>query len=80
MRPGAPALKGSEFIANWTDLSAESLFDRFRTSMPQDAPGSLSRQQNADLLAYVLQGNGFAAGNAELSIEKGALDTIRIGR
>jgi mono/diheme cytochrome c family protein len=79
-KPGAPALKGNEFIANWNDLPLESLFERIRISMPQQAPGSLSRQQNADILSYVLQENNFTAGNAELPTTKDALTAIRIGR
>ena len=34
--------------------------------MPQNAPGKLSRQQNADILAYVLSFNKFPAGKIEL--------------
>src|SRR5262245_45942753 len=47
----APGLAGGEFSANWNDLSLGQLFERMRTSMPQNNPGSLSRQQNADILA-----------------------------
>ncbi len=50
----APALVGGEFAANWNTLSLGELFERRRVSMPQNAPGSLSHQQNADILAFVL--------------------------
>src|SRR5262245_50533232 len=40
----APALVGRDFNANWNDLSLGDLFDRIRTSMPQNNPGTLSRQ------------------------------------
>ena len=79
-KPGTPPLKGATFISNWTDLSLDNLFERNRISMPQNAPGSLSRQQNADILAYVLQENGYSPGNGELGLTKEALDTIRIGK
>ena len=39
----APGLAGGEFSANWNDLSLGQLFERMRTSMPQNNPGSLSR-------------------------------------
>jgi S-disulfanyl-L-cysteine oxidoreductase SoxD len=77
---GTPPLKGATFISNWTDLSLADVFERNRISMPQNAPGSLSRQQNADILAYILQENGYAPGNGELGLTKEALDTIRIGK
>jgi hypothetical protein len=35
--------------------------------MPQNAPGKLNRQQNADVLAFVLSANKFPAGKMELS-------------
>src|SRR5213593_4207501 len=44
----APGLAGGEFSANWNDLTLGQLFERMRTSMPQNNPGSLSRQQDAD--------------------------------
>ena len=51
----APGLTGGEFTANWNDLTLGDLFERMRISMPQNNPGSLSRQQNADILAAILQ-------------------------
>src|SRR5436853_7221886 len=50
----APGLTGGEFQSNWNDLSLGELFERMRISMPQNAPGTLSRQQNADILSYIL--------------------------
>src|SRR6059036_2278544 len=44
----APSLAGSEFASDWDDLSLGDLADRLRTSMPQDKPQSLSREQTAD--------------------------------
>ena len=79
-KPGSPPLKGATFISKWTDLSLGNLFERSRISMPQNAPGSLSRQQNADILACILQGNGYPPGNEELGLTKEALDTIRVGK
>ena len=79
-KPGSPPLKGATFASNWTGLSLGDLFERNRISMPQDRQGSLSRQQNADILAYVLQENGYSPGNGELGLTKEALDTIRIGK
>jgi len=62
----APGLTGGDFTANWNDLSLGDLFERMRISMPQNNPGSLSRQQNADVLSFILQKGGYPAGEAEL--------------
>ena len=62
----APPLAGPDFVADWNGLPLEALFTRNLISMPQNAPGSLSRQQNADVLAFLLQKNGFPAGTTEL--------------
>jgi mono/diheme cytochrome c family protein len=73
----APGLTGGEFIANWNDLTLADLFERMRTSMPQNSPGSLSRAQDADILAFVLSKAGFPAGTTELPTETEALGTIK---
>jgi S-disulfanyl-L-cysteine oxidoreductase SoxD len=73
----APGLTGGEFSSNWNDLSLGELFERMRISMPQNAPGSLSRQQNADILAYVLFKSNFPAGQTELPTQAEVLNTIK---
>jgi mono/diheme cytochrome c family protein len=79
-RAGSPALRGDTFIANWTDLPLARLFERIRISMPQDAPGRLTRRQNADVLAFILQQNGYGWGGDELAEQESALSTIRMSR
>ena len=73
-----PPLRGREFVSNWTDLRVGDLFERIRISMPQDAPGTLPRQQNADILAFIFQENGYPAGERELPIVDPLLSDIRI--
>src|SRR6185295_19705310 len=51
----APPLSGNDFNTNWNDLSLNDLFDRIHISMPADKPGSLSRQEAADIVAFILQ-------------------------
>ena len=72
-----PALTGSDFVMNWTGMTVGDLFDKIQTSMPADKPGSLSREQNASLLAYLLSANKFPAGKAELSNDAERLRQIR---
>ena len=74
----APALSGGEFLSNWDGLTIGDLFDRIRLSMPQNAPGSLSAQQNADVLAFLLSANKFPAGTEELPKEGMILKGIKL--
>ena len=74
----APPLAGAEFMSNWTGLTVGDLFERTRISMPQDKPGKLSRQQNADILAFVLSSNRFPAGKTELATQTEVLKQIKI--
>jgi quinoprotein glucose dehydrogenase len=73
----APPLTGGEFMAGWDGLTVGDLFERIRISMPQNAPGSLSGQQNADILAFMFASNKFPAGETELPKEAGILKTIK---
>ena len=73
-----PPLVGGAFTSNWNDLTVGDLFDRSRTTMPLDTPGRLSRQQNADVIAFMLHANMWPAGTSELSREPGALKQISI--
>jgi S-disulfanyl-L-cysteine oxidoreductase SoxD len=71
-----PALTGAGFMSNWDGLTLGDLFDRIRTSMPADRPGSLSRQDNADVIAYILQFNQFPSSKEELPRDILALKQI----
>jgi mono/diheme cytochrome c family protein len=71
-----PALTGGGFMANWDGLSLADLADRIRVSMPLNSPGVLSRQQTADIVAYILQFNQFPAGKEELPREVPAMKQI----
>jgi len=73
----APPLATGDFLSGWDGLTLGDLFERIRISMPQNAPGSLSGQQNADILAFVLSANKYPAGSAELSNQGMVLKTIK---
>jgi S-disulfanyl-L-cysteine oxidoreductase SoxD len=74
----APPLAGGQFMSNWEGLTAAQLFDRMKISMPQNKPGSLSGQENADILAYMFQVNGFPVGKTELAHQSEALGSIKL--
>ena len=73
----APGLTGGEFTANWNDLSIGDLYERIRISMPQSAPGSLTRQQNSDILSYILRKMNNPVGTTELSTSTDELKVIK---
>jgi len=74
---GAAALTGGTFLSNWNGLTVGDLFDRIRKTMPQGSPGKLTRQQDADILAYLLSFNKFPAGKTELQKQVEFLKEIR---
>jgi mono/diheme cytochrome c family protein len=74
----APSLAGGEFVDRWTGQSLGDLFERIRTTMPKGKPGSLSREANADVLAYILSVNRFVAGTSELRPDVLVLSRILI--
>jgi mono/diheme cytochrome c family protein len=62
---GAPALVGPEFKFVWNDQTVGALFVVIRAKMPPGAAGNLSDQEYADIVAVILQGNGFPAGGGQ---------------
>ena len=73
----APPLVGGDFQSDWNGLSLGDLFERIRVSMPQNAPGSLSAQQNADVLAFMLAQNKFPVGTTEMGKDAMMLKGIK---
>lgn len=74
----APGLVGPDFLVHWNTQTAWDLLDRMKTTMPATTPGTLSLQENADILAYVLSLNGFPPGEKELASDMAALSQITI--
>lgn len=77
-----PALSGAAFIKRCEDNghSVDDLLFIMRSFMPYNEPGKLSKQQYADIMAYLLKVNGFAPGTQTLSSDtqtKVALTTTR---
>ena len=73
----APALSGKDFNVDWNDLAMSDLYDRTHGTMPADKPGSLTAEQSADVIAYLLKKDGFPAGPTELPADPVALKTIK---
>ena len=52
-----PPLTGDTFWTNWETYSANNLVEQARSTMPEDNPGSLMRQEYVDIVAYILKTN-----------------------
>lgn len=74
----APSLTGPEFNTSWSDMTADDLQERIRVSMPGDAPGSLSRNDVVDVMAYLFSKSGFPTGSADLPTASEQLKQIKI--
>jgi S-disulfanyl-L-cysteine oxidoreductase SoxD len=70
-------LVGRQFASNWNRMTLGDIFERIRISMPQDNPGILSRQQTADILAFILGYGGYPVGETELPATEEALSKIQ---
>lgn len=69
---------GDKFKVAWVSKSAFDVFDQIRSTMPEDNPGSLERQQYIDVLAYIFSLNAYPAGADELPGDDDGLKKIRI--
>jgi mono/diheme cytochrome c family protein len=72
--PEMAALLGDHTFRNrWNGRSLGELFGLIQEEMPQDAPGTLSPGETASLVAHILAGNRFPAGDTALSSDIEAL-------
>jgi hypothetical protein len=67
-----------DFVTNWNGKELAEIFTYLVENMPEDEPGSMSKPQYADVLAYVLQLNNMPVGDKELASEVDSLKGIRI--
>jgi quinoprotein glucose dehydrogenase len=74
----APPLQGDGFLKSWSDKTAGALFDKIQMTMPLNEPGTMSDQQSADLVAYILKLNHFPAGQEPLAHDAAALNSISL--
>ena len=72
----APQLAGDLFIGTWQSQPLSELANKIRNTMPADAPGDLTPQQSADLVAHILKTGGFPAGATELASADADLSRI----
>jgi len=74
----SPSLVGMSFMFLWEGKTVGELYEQVRANMPVDRPGALSNQAYADIIAYLLQANGFPAGSETLGTDTEQLNLIPI--
>ena len=75
-----PSLKGERFISAWENASVGKLFAKIRDTMPPLNAEQVSRATKADIIAYLLEVNGFPAGSSDLPADSDVLDSVQIVR
>jgi len=75
---GAPELRGAAFLSRWRNRSLWDFYRLITDTMPDDAPGSLTRQQTIDVVAFLLRKNLMPAGSDELPADRETLERIAV--
>ncbi len=75
-KPGPPTI-GAKFLETWQDRTLGELFGSIMNTMPSDGSITLTQDQTLDLVAHLLQANGFPAGAAPLKNDD-AMKTVVI--
>jgi mono/diheme cytochrome c family protein len=68
--PEALGLTGARFVEAWREDTLFSLFDHMATRMPREPLTTLPTPVYLDILAFILQFNGYPAGKQELTVEQ----------
>lgn len=68
--PDADPLFGPEFIDRWREAPLEFLYGFYSKEMPADDPATLGTPVYQDVMAYLLQENGYPAGSKEIKAEQ----------
>ena len=71
-----PPLVGNNFVADWDKEPVSELVSKIEKTMPQNDPATLTRQQAADIVAYILKAGSFPAGQKELSSDDTVLKQV----
>ena len=69
---------GDVFTTAWGGRPVSELYGFIRAAMPKNEPGSLTAEEYAAIVAYILKLNGMPAGKQPLPADSAALDRIRI--
>ena len=73
-----PELAGPAFAKKWDLQTLNQLFTEMKTRMPRNQPGTLTAEAYLNLVAYVLEGNKYPAGDQPLVADAVVLSTTFI--
>lgn len=72
---GGPPLSGAYFFSSWEGKSLAEFYEYVEETMPFGQGGLLSKEQYSDVLAFILDYNGFEAGDVKLAPGSEVMDT-----
>jgi mono/diheme cytochrome c family protein len=72
----APPLVGAKFLDTWSNRTLGELLTNIQTTMPNDGSAVLTEAQTADLVAHILEANGFPDGPAPLKYDAAAKSIV----
>jgi quinoprotein glucose dehydrogenase len=72
----APGLVEDTFATRWQDGNLGDLFTIVKATMPQDKPASLTDDEYAAIVAFLLQANRYPAGRQDLPADPAALKEV----
>lgn len=72
---GTP-LAGDYFKTKWSGKSLRDFYDKAQKTMPPSHPGSLPARTYSEIVAYILETNGFKAGDAPLVADAEEFDKM----
>jgi len=71
-----PPLAGVEFWRRWGGSSVGSLYKKIQTTMPENRAGSLSGDEYAAIVSFLLKANELPAGQQDLPSELSTLNRL----
>ena len=78
----APTLMGDVFMLHWETKTVGEFFQKIRDTMPKRGTSSdlhpITEKDKLDIVAYLLQRNGFPAGSRELTDDSALLGSLQI--
>ena len=69
---------GADFRTKWGGQPIFTLYEQIRTTMPDGNPGTLTREEYAAALAYILKLNGLGAGAKPLGTDSLSLSPLKL--
>lgn len=76
--PGGPSIAGGRFTLKWVQRSVGEFLAYTQQNMPVGQGWSLTAASYADIVAYILNVNGYPAGESELPSDAKLLESVLI--